>query len=133
VRRINVSLDTLDAAKFARSPAGAGCRRCWTGIEAAQAAGLRVKINAVALKASTRTSCSPGRLVRAPEGHDLTFIEVMPMGDMGPRGWRNTAAQGPARRLAGRYTLTDLAERTGGPARYVRLEETGQKIGFITP
>jgi cyclic pyranopterin phosphate synthase len=135
VRRINVSLDTLDEAKFARVTRWGRLPQVLAGIEAAQAAGLRVKINAVALKGFNEDElfglvdwCAAG-------GMDLTFIEVMPMGDMGETD--RIGQYWPLRdlraRLAERFTLTDLAERTGGPARYVRLEETGQKIGFITP
>ena len=135
VRRVNVSLDTLDEAKFARITRWGRLGQVMAGIAAAQEAGLRVKINAVALKGFNEDELF--RLVDwcAAEGHDLTFIEVMPMGDMGEETrldqyWPLSALRA---RLAERFTLTDLAERTGGPARYVRLEETGQRIGFITP
>ncbi|QYZ71010.1 GTP 3',8-cyclase MoaA [Neotabrizicola shimadae] len=135
VRRVNVSLDTLDPDKFARITRWGRLPQVLHGIEAAQAAGLRVKINAVALKGVNDDELFPMVDWCAREGHDLTFIEVMPMGDMGEADrldqyWslRDLRAS-----LATRFTLTDLVERTGGPARYVRLEETGQKIGFITP
>ncbi|TNC73856.1 GTP 3',8-cyclase MoaA [Rubellimicrobium roseum] len=135
VRRVNVSLDTLDPERFRRLTRWGRLEQVLKGIEAARDAGLRVKINAVALKGDTEDEMFD--LVRwcAREGHDLTFIEVMPMGDIGnemrlDQFWslRDLRA-----RLAESYTITDLAERTGGPARYVRLEETGQKVGFITP
>jgi cyclic pyranopterin phosphate synthase len=135
VRRVNVSLDTLDPERFRKLTRWGRLEQVLRGIEAAKVAGLRVKINAVALKGDTEEEMFD--LVRwcAAEGHDLTFIEVMPMGDIGnemrlDQFWslRDLRA-----RLAERYALADLAERTGGPARYVRLEETGQKIGFITP
>jgi cyclic pyranopterin phosphate synthase len=135
IRRINVSLDTLDPAKFAEITRWGRLPQVLDGIEAAKAAGLRVKINAVALKGFNEDELFPLVDWCAREGHDLTFIEVMPMGDLGGEDrlsqyWALTDLRA---RLAERFTLTDLAERTGGPARYVRLEETGQKIGFITP
>ena len=105
------------------------------GIEAAKAAGLRVKINTVALKGFNEDELF--RLLDwcAGHDHDLTFIEVMPMGEMGEeqRLDQYWALSDLRRRLEERLTLTPLTERTGGPARYVRIEETGQKIGFITP
>ncbi|MBP1804557.1 GTP 3',8-cyclase MoaA [Rubellimicrobium aerolatum] len=135
VRRVNVSLDTLDPARFRRLTRRGDLGQVLDGIAAARAAGLRVKINAVALKGDTEEEMFDLLAWCAREGHDLTFIEVMPMGDIGnemrlDQFWslRDLRA-----RLAGRFTLTDLTERTGGPARYVRLEETGQKVGFITP
>ena len=135
VRRINVSLDTLDDAKFADITRWGRLPQVLRGIDAAQKAGLRVKINAVALKGFNEDELFTLTDWCASRDMDLTFIEVMPMGDIGNEDrldqyWplRDLRA-----RLAERYTLTDLAERSGGPARYVRLEETGQKIGFITP
>jgi cyclic pyranopterin phosphate synthase len=135
VRRINVSLDTLDDAKFAEITRWGRLPQVLRGIDAAQQAGLRVKINAVALKGFNEDELFTLTAWCASRDMDLTFIEVMPMGDIGNEDrldqyWplRDLRA-----RLAERFTLTDLAERSGGPARYVRLEETGQKIGFITP
>ena len=135
VRRINVSLDTLDDAKFAQITRWGRLPQVLRGIDAAQKAGLRVKINAVALKGFNEDELFTLAAWCADRDMDLTFIEVMPMGDIGNEDrldqyWplRDLRA-----RLAERFTLTDLAERTGGPARYVRIEETGQKIGFITP
>ncbi len=135
VRRINVSLDTLEAEKFARITRWGRLAQVLDGIEAARAAGLRVKINVVALKGVNEDELFPIVDWCAREGHDLTFIEVMPMGDMGAedRLGQYWPLSDLRRQLSERFTLTDLAERTGGPARYVRLEETGQKIGFITP
>ncbi len=135
VRRVNVSLDTLDADKFARVTRWGRLSQVLDGIAAAQDAGLRVKINAVALKDVNEEElfslvdwCAAGDM-------DLTFIEVMPMGDMGEadRLDQYWSLDDVRAKLATRFTLTDLAERTGGPARYVRLEETGSKLGFITP
>ncbi|MDQ1849450.1 GTP 3',8-cyclase MoaA [Gemmobacter fulvus] len=135
VRRINVSLDTLDATKFAQITRWGRLPQVLEGITAAKAAGLRVKINTVALKGFNEDELFTLVDWCAQEGHDLTFIEVMPMGDLGNEDrldqyWPLSDLRA---RLATRFTVTDLAERTGGPARYVRLEQTGQKIGFITP
>ena len=135
VRRVNVSLDTLDADKFARVTRWGRLNQVLRGLDAAQRAGLRVKINVVALKGFNEDELFD--IVRwcAERDMDLTFIEVMPMGDLGneDRVGQYWSLADVRAQLAGEYTLTDLAERTGGPARYVRLEETGQKIGFITP
>ncbi len=135
VRRVNVSLDTLDEAKFARVTRWGRLPQVLAGIEAAQAAGLRVKINTVALKGFNEDELFSLVDWCAAQDHDLTFIEVMPMGDMGETDrvgqyWPLTDVRA---RLAQRFSLIELGERTGGPARYFRLEETGQKIGFITP
>jgi cyclic pyranopterin phosphate synthase len=135
VRRVNVSLDTLDERKFAEVTRWGRLAQVLDGIDAAQAAGLRVKINTVALKGFNEDELFRLADWCADRGMDLTFIEVMPMGDIGNEDrldqyWSMQDLRG---RLAERYRLTDLAESTGGPARYVRVEETGQKIGFITP
>ncbi|WP_340297445.1 MULTISPECIES: GTP 3',8-cyclase MoaA [unclassified Roseobacter] len=135
MRRINVSLDTLKDDKFAAITRWGRLPQVLAGIEAARAAGLRVKINVVALKGFNEDELFDIQSWCAQHDMDLTFIEVMPMGDLGNEDrldqyWPLSDLRG---RLATRFTLTDLAERTGGPARYVRLEETGQKIGFITP
>jgi len=135
IKRINVSLDTLNPEKFARITRWGRLPQVLDGILAAQTAGLKVKINAVALKGFNEDELFTLTEWCAIEGHGLTFIEVMPMGDMAEatRLDQYWPLKDLRARLAERYTLTDLAERTGGPARYVRLEETGQKIGFITP
>jgi cyclic pyranopterin phosphate synthase len=135
VRRINVSLDTLDADKFAKITRWGRLAQVLDGIEAAKEAGLRVKINTVALKGFNEDELFQLVDWCAAEGHDLTFIEVMPMGDLGneDRLDQYWSLKDLRARLAERFALTDLAERSGGPARYVRLGETGQKIGFITP
>ncbi len=135
VRRINVSLDTLDDAKFAQITRWGRLAQVMDGIAAAKEAGLRVKINAVALKGFNEDELFQMVDWCAAEGHDLTFIEVMPMGDLGneDRLDQYWSLKDLRARLAERFTLHDLAERTGGPARYVRLGETGQKVGFITP
>ncbi|MCL4107638.1 UNVERIFIED_CONTAM: hypothetical protein GTU68_022099 [Idotea baltica] len=135
IRRVNISLDTLDEAKFADITRWGRLPQVLRGIDAAQRAGLRVKINAVALKGFNDSELFTLTEWCAERDMDLTFIEVMPMGDIGNENrldqyWslKDLRAQ-----LAERYEVTDLTERSGGPARYVRLEETGQKIGFITP
>ncbi|MEJ6394136.1 GTP 3',8-cyclase MoaA [Gymnodinialimonas sp. 2305UL16-5] len=135
VKRINVSLDTLDADKFAAITRWGRLGKVLEGIEAAQAAGLRVKINAVALKDFNEDELFTLQEWCASRDMDLTFIEVMPMGDLGneDRLDQYWSLKDLRARLAERFALTDLEERTGGPARYVRVDETGQKIGFITP
>jgi len=135
VRRVNVSLDTLDERKFAEITRWGRLPQVLKGIDAAQAAGLRVKINAVALKGFNEDELFDLQAWCAERDMDLTFIEVMPMGDLGneDRLDQYWSLKDLRARLAERFTLIDLAERTGGPARYVQLQETGQKIGFITP
>ncbi len=135
VKRINVSLDTLDTEKFAQITRWGRLAQVLDGIDAAREAGLQVKINAVALKGFNENELFSLAEWCARDGHDLTFIEVMPMGDMGEvqrldQYWplKDLRAQ-----LATRFTLEDLTVNTGGPARYVRVQETGQRIGFITP
>ena len=135
VRRVNISLDTLDPEKFAAITRWGKVENVIRGIDAAQAAGLRVKINAVALKGFNEDELVSITQWCAARDMDLTWIEVMPMGDIGNEDrldqyWPLKELRAT---LANHYTLSDLAERTGGPARYVKLEETGQKIGFITP
>ena len=135
VRRVNVSLDTLDAEKFTRVTRWGKLDQVLHGIEAARAAGLRVKINTVALKGFNEDELFTLTDWCAREDMDLTFIEVMPMGDLGneDRVGQYWSLNELRAELATRYQLSDLAERTGGPACYVRIEDTGQKIGFITP
>ena len=135
VRRVNVSLDTLDEEKFARVTRWGRLPQVLDGIRAAREAGLRVKINAVALKGFNEEELFELTEWCAAHDMDLTWIEVMPMGDLGneDRVGQYWSLEDLRARLATRYTITDTPERTGGPARYVRLEETGQRIGFITP
>ncbi|EET46266.1 GTP 3',8-cyclase MoaA [Thalassobium sp. R2A62] len=135
VRRVNVSLDTLDPDKFAEITRWGRLPQVLRGVEAATNAGLRVKINAVALKNFNDVELFDLVGWCADQDLDLTFIEVMPMGDLGNEDrldqyWslKNLRAN-----LEERFTVNDLTERTGGPARYIRVEETGQKIGLITP
>ncbi|MDB5666073.1 MAG: 3,8-cyclase MoaA [Cypionkella sp.] len=135
VKRINVSLDTLDEKKFAEITRWGRLAQVLDGIEAAKEAGLKVKINTVALKGFNEDELFRLTDWCASENHDLTFIEVMPMGDMGEA--QRIDQYWPLRdlraKLATRYTLEDLPDQTGGPARYVRLMESGQRVGFITP
>jgi GTP 3',8-cyclase len=134
VRRINVSLDSLDPDKFRRITRRGDLAQVLSGIDAARRAGMRVKINTVALAGVNEDEIE--RLVAWSHGGglDLTFIEVMPMGDIEPDRITQFMPLSVVReRLAARYTLTDTSERTGGPARYVRVAETGGRIGFITP
>jgi len=135
VRRVNISLDTLDEEKFARVTRWGRLAQVLKGVDAAQAAGLKVKINAVALKDFNEDELITMTQWCASRDIALTWIEVMPMGDLGneDRVGQYWSLKDLRHQLAQHYTLTELSERTGGPARYVRLEETGQKIGFITP
>jgi cyclic pyranopterin phosphate synthase len=135
VRRVNVSLDTLVPEKFAEITRWGRLQQVLEGIKAATAAGLKVKINTVALKGFNEDELFPLLDWCASQQHDLTFIEVMPMGEMGEemRLDQYWPLKDLRARLAERFTLTDLTDRTGGPARYVRIGETGQKVGFITP
>jgi len=134
VRRINVSLDTLDAAKFRAITRWGDLDKVLAGIEAARAAGLAVKINAVTLKGMNEEEIPSLMQWAHGKGMGLTLIEVMPMGDIGAGRIDQYVPLSLVRaRLAKQYTLTDLEETTGGPARYVRVDETGGKLGFITP
>src|ERR671913_2533793 len=134
VRRINVSLDTLDPDKFHRITRWGDLGRVMAGLDAAQAAGLRVKINAVALKGVNDDEI-PHLLDWAHgRGMGLTLIEVMPLGEIETQRVDQYLPLSVVRaRLMDRYTLEDTPERTGGPARYVRVKETGGTLGFITP
>ncbi len=135
VRRVNISLDTLDEDKFAAVTRWGRLKQVVNGIDAAQKAGLRVKINAVALKGFNEPELPQITEWCAERDMDLTWIEVMPMGDIGneDRLDQYWSLKDVRKEYENHYGVTDLAERSGGPARYVRLEETGQKIGFITP
>jgi cyclic pyranopterin phosphate synthase len=135
VRRINVSLDTLDDEKFAEITRWGRLPQVMRGIDAAQRAGMRVKINTVALAGFNEVELFTLQAWCASRDIDLTFIEVMPMGDIGneDRITQYWSLKDLRARLEERFTVSDLADNTGGPARYIRLEETGQKIGLITP
>jgi cyclic pyranopterin phosphate synthase len=134
IRRINVSLDTLDPAKFRGITRWGEIDKVLAGIMAARAAGIAVKINAVALKNLNEDEIPSLMEWAHGLGMALTLIEVMPMGEIGEGRIDQYLPLSLVRaRLAKRYTLTDLDETTGGPARYVRVSETGGTLGFITP
>jgi cyclic pyranopterin phosphate synthase len=134
VRRVNVSMDTLDPDKFRRITRWGDLPKVFAGIDAAQAAGLKVKINAVALKGVNEDEIEPMMEWAHGRGMDLTLIEVMPLGEIETQRVDQFLPLSMVRaRLLDRYGLEDLDERTGGPARYVRVKETGGKLGFITP
>jgi cyclic pyranopterin phosphate synthase len=134
VRRINVSVDTLDAAKFKAITRWGRLDQVLDGLQAAKAAGLHVKINAVALKGVNEDELSDMVAWCGEHGHDMTIIEVMPMGDIGPDRLDQYLPLSLVRaRLAARWTLDESDYRTGGPARYVTVRETGRRLGFITP
>jgi cyclic pyranopterin phosphate synthase len=135
IKRLNVSLDTLDEHKFKAITRWGRFEQVIDGLEAAKEAGLEVKINAVALKGVNDDEIH--RLVEwcGEQGFDLTFIEVMPMGDLGNEDritqyWPLSLVRSE---LEKRWTLADSSHHSGGPARYVECRETGKRIGFITP
>ena len=135
VKRINVSLDTLNPDKFAAITRWGKLEKVMEGLAAAKAAGLAVKINAVALKGVNEDEFDRMIAWCGEEGFDLTFIEVMPLGEIGGEQRLNQylPLSLVRARLAQRWTLTEVDYRSGGPARYLRVEETGRKLGFITP
>lgn len=136
VRRINVSLDTLDPVKFEEISRRAQLGPVLAGIEAAKAAGLKVKINTVALKHQNLDEIPDIITWAHGEGHDLTLIEIMPLGDTGEDRFDQYTPLTQVRdQLARRWTLVEETERNAhsGPARYVRVKETGGRLGFITP
>ena len=134
VKRINVSLDTLDPDKFRAITRWGEVDKVLEGIDAAQAAGLSVKINAVALKGVNEDEIADLVTWAHGRGMDLTLIEVMPLGDVGERRLEQYLPLSMVRaRLNERFTLDDIDYMTGGPARYVRVAETGGRLGFITP
>ena len=134
VQRINVSLDTLDADKFRAITRWGDLKKVLAGIDAAQAAGLQVKINAVALKGVNEEELANLLEWSHGRGMDLTVIEVMPLGEIDESRLDQYLPLSVVRaRLADCYTLEDIDYRTGGPARYVRVKETGGRLGFITP
>ncbi|AWM86247.1 GTP 3',8-cyclase MoaA [Microvirga sp. 17 mud 1-3] len=134
VRRVNVSLDTLDADKFRRITRWGDLSKVMAGLDAAQAAGLKVKINAVALKDVNEDEIETLLTWAHGRGMDLTLIEVMPLGEIdGERIDQFLPLSLVRARLSRRFTLDAVEDRTGGPARYVRVAETGGRLGFITP
>lgn len=134
VRRVNVSVDTLDPEKFRQITRWGDLPKVLAGIEAAQKAGLKIKINVVALRGVNEAEL-PSVITWAHErGMDITLIETMPMGDIdGDRTAQYLPLSLVKANLAKRFTMDSLDDRTGGPARYVRVRETGGRLGFITP
>ena len=134
VKRVNVSLDTLDPDKFVAITRWGKLDKVMEGLEAAKDAGLQVKINAVALKGVNDDEIDKLIAWCGDEGYDLTFIEVMPMGDIGEQRidqyWPLSMLRAE---LAEKWSLEEIDYRTGGPARYMRVKETGGRLGFITP
>ena len=134
VRRINVSIDTLDAAKFKEITRWGDLARVMEGIDAALAAGLKIKLNAVALKGFNDAEIPDLLRFAHARGMDLTVIETMPMGEIDED---RTDMYMPLSQvkadLERQFTLTEIGYKTGGPARYVKVEETGGRLGFITP
>jgi GTP 3',8-cyclase len=134
VKRVNVSLDTLDPDKFAAITRWGKLDKVMEGLDAAKDAGLQVKINAVALKGINDDEVDRLLAWCGDEGFDLTFIEVMPMGEIGDlridQYWPLSMLRA---QLAEKWTLDEIDYRTGGPARYMRVKETGGRLGFITP
>ena len=134
VRRINVSLDTLDTDRYARITRWGRLDRILDGLHAARAAGLAIKINAVALKGENEHEFDDMIDWCGREGFDLCLIETMPLGEIGPDRMDQYLPLSLVRaRLEERWTLNETSYRTGGPARYVTIRETGRRLGFITP
>ncbi|SFR80032.1 GTP 3',8-cyclase MoaA [Sphingomonas jatrophae] len=134
VRRINVSLDSRDPDRFRHVTRWGDVDKVLDGMAAAKAAGLRVKINMVALAGLNEDEIEPMLRWCASESFDLTIIETMPLGLVEEdRTDRYLPLDRVQAALAARYTLTPLAETSGGPARYWRVEELGAKLGLITP
>ncbi len=134
VKRINVSVDTLDPVKFRTITRWGDLSRVMAGIDAAQAAGLRIKINVVALKGFNDEEIPDLIEWAHGRGMDMTLIETMPMGDVDADRTEQYLPLSLVRaNLSERFTLEASDERTGGPARYVRIAETGGRLGFITP
>ena len=134
VKRINVSLDTLDGEKFAKITRWGKLDKVMVGIRAAKAAGLKIKINTVALRDFNEDEFDTLLAWCGEQGFDMTLIETMPMGDIGgDRADQYVPLSDVRRRLEENWTLADIPFRSGGPARYVEVAETGRKLGFITP
>ena len=134
VRRINVSCDTLDPDRFKAITRWGQLQQVHDGLEAAKKAGLHVKINAVALKGINEHEFDNMISWCGEQGFDLTLIETMPMGEItSDRTDQYLPLSVVRNRLREKWTLTDIDYQTGGPARYMQVEETGQRLGFITP
>jgi len=134
VERVNISLDTLKPERFKAITRWGDFGEVMVGLEAAEKAGLKVKLNAVALKGINEDEIEDLLRFAHGRGHDLTLIETMPLGDIdGDRTDQYLPLSIVRARLLDRFTLEDIPYRTGGPARYVRVKETGGRLGFITP
>ena len=134
VKRINVSMDTLDPDKFRAITRWGDLAKVMDGLDAAQAAGLSIKINAVALKGFNEAEAPEMIRWAHGRGMDLTFIEVMPLGEIEDARVDQSLPRTQLRaQLLDHFTLTDSSYQTGGPARYVSVKETGGRLGFITP
>jgi GTP 3',8-cyclase len=134
VRRINISVDTLQADRFKAITRWGDLGQVMAGIDAAEKAGLAIKLNAVALKGVNEDEIGDLMQFAHGRGFDLTLIETMPMGEIdGDRTDQYLPLSIVRARLMDRWTLEDIPHRTGGPARYVRIKETGGRLGFITP
>ena len=134
VARINVSLDTLDPARYRAVTRWGDIATVMDGLDAADAAGLRVKINTVALKGANEGEFDDLIRFAHGRGYDLTLIETMPLGEIDADRVDQYLPLSIVRaRLMDRWTLEDVADCTGGPARYVKIAETGGRLGFITP
>jgi cyclic pyranopterin phosphate synthase len=135
VRRVNVSLDTLDPAKFAEITRRGRLDQVLAGLDAAKRVGLQVKVNTVALRGINEDELDELIAWCGEQGFDLVLIEVMPMGDIGgeTRLDQYLPLSLVRARLQRRWTLDDSDYRTGGPARYATVRETGRRLGFITP
>ena len=134
VRRLNVSVDSLDPDTFRRITRGGDLAKVIAGIDAAQAAGIRVKINTVALKQDNARDLPEMIRWAHGKGVDLTLIETMPLGEIEEdRTDQYLSLASVRQELESFWTLTELSDRSAGPARYVRIEETGGRLGLITP
>lgn len=134
VKRINVSLDTLDEAKFAEITRWGRLTQVMKGLEAAKSAGLQIKINAVALKDVNEHEIEGMMQWAHGEGFDFTLIETMPLGEIDEDRTDQYLPLSTVReRLEKKYSLIDIPYKTGGPARYVKVRETDGRVGFITP
>ena len=135
VRRVNISIDTLDPKKFTEITRWGKLENVLRGIEAAANSGLKIKLNTVALRGTNEDELPNMEKWAGERGFDITIIEVMPMGDIGAENRVNQYLPLSMVRsnLSEHFSLRDIDYKTGGPARYVEIEETGTKIGFITP
>ena len=135
MKRLNVSLDTLDREKFKKITRWGDLDQVLAGLNAAKSSGLNIKINTVALNGTNNDELKDMLTWAGDNGYDMTIIEVMPMGDIGSETRIDQYLPLNAVRndLSKYFTLEDIDYKTGGPARYTRVKETGGRLGFITP